>query len=61
MEEQECYLSCSRFMLLEMPLTILAILMPHVELSVKENFHLWAVKNVTLSNGGSVFLFLFFF
>lgn len=50
MEEQECYLSCSRYMLLEMPLTILAILMPRVELSVKENFHLWAVKNVTLSN-----------
>ena len=59
MEEQECFLSCSRYMLLEMPLTILAILMPRVELSVTENFHLWAVKNVTLSNLCQVFIFFF--
>lgn len=31
-------------MLLEIPLTILATLTLHVELSVKENFHLQAVK-----------------
>ena len=41
-----------------MPLTILATLMPCVELSVKENFHLWAVKNIFPSNLCYVFVFL---
>lgn len=34
----------------EMPLTILATLMPHVELSIKDSFHLWAVKQGSLAN-----------